>query len=94
MIFGVAKDYIARHDALPAHVFYGVGSFEGGGSMAADMKTLDEMLTAAKLKGYDSTLLVFDGDTHNSVFPSAITRGLRTLYDFAGENKPVVPPHS
>lgn len=94
MIFGVARDYIATHKELPARAFFSVGSFEGGGSMATDMKALDDELKAAHLAGYQSTLQVFDGETHNSVFPSAVTRGLRVFYDFKGENKPTVAPGS
>jgi predicted alpha/beta superfamily hydrolase len=100
MIFALARNYIAGHGALAAHVFYGVGAFEGGGTyesggtMADDMKAMDSLLTGAKLKGYESSLRVFTGETHNSVFPAAVTRGLRTLYGFAGEDKPVVAPHS
>ncbi len=94
MMFGLARDYIAKHDTLTANVFYGVGAYESGGAMADDMKAMDALFTGAGLKGYHSTLKVFDGETHNSVFPSAVTRGLRTLFDFAGENQPTVVPHT
>jgi hypothetical protein len=38
--------------------------------------------------------MVFDDETHNSVFPAAFTRGLRVLDSFKGENGPVAAPGS
>ena len=88
MIFRTATDYAAHHNDLPAHVFYGVGSLEDGGGMAADLQAFDAQLQAAKFPNYRSTVHVFDGETHNSVFPAALSRGLRTIYEFAGEDNP------
>jgi predicted alpha/beta superfamily hydrolase len=87
MMFGAAKAYIATHKGLPANVFYAVGSLERNSehAMVGDLQDWCAMLDAAKLAGYKSTMLVFDGDTHESVFPGALTRGLRVLDDFAGE---------
>jgi len=94
MVFDVMHAYLATHKELPARVFFSVGSFEGGGSMAADIKALDGELTAAHPAGYESEVHVFDGETHNSVFPSAFTRGVRVLYGYKGESGPVVAPGS
>ncbi|MGD0145111.1 MAG: alpha/beta hydrolase-fold protein [Rhizomicrobium sp.] len=83
-----ADRYIASHRSLHADVFYAVGAFEnhpGGETMVDDLKAWDAKLAAAHLKGYRATLMVFDGDIHNSVFPAALGRGLRVLDDFAGE---------
>jgi predicted alpha/beta superfamily hydrolase len=91
-IFRLADAYIAANKDLAAHVFYGVGSFEGGGSlessgaMAKDLQDFDAKMRAAKFPNYRSTVHVFEDETHNSVFPAAMSRGLRTIYDFAGEN--------
>jgi predicted alpha/beta superfamily hydrolase len=85
-IFRLEDAYVASHGDLTAHVFYGVGSLEGGGSMAADMQAFDARMTARNYAGYRSTAQVFEGETHNSIFPAALSRGLRTLYGFAGED--------
>lgn len=88
VIFKTARSYVARHKALKARVFYAVGSFENhkrSPKMVDDVRAMDKMLTDAKLTGYESAVQVFDGDTHNSVFPAALTRGLRILYDYKGE---------
>jgi hypothetical protein len=86
-MFGMAKNYLSAHKSLNAHVFYAAGALEAYSQhdMVADMRAWDAMLTAAKLDGYKSTVMVYDGDTHESVFPGALTRGLRVLSDFAGE---------
>lgn len=96
MIFRAADEYAAGHKDLAAHVFYGVGSLESGGSMARDLQDFDAHMQAAKFPNYRSTVQVFDGETHNSIFPAALSRGLRTIYDFAGEEevKPEEAPPS
>ena len=83
MMFTLAKRYIASHKALPAHVFYAIGSREG--IMVDDVNAMDTLFKKAKLEGYYSSLQVFEGDTHNSVFPGALTRGLRVLIGHDGE---------
>ena len=42
--------------------------------------------TDPKARMLVSTVHVFDGETHSSVFPAALSRSLRTIYDFAGED--------
>lgn len=87
MMFDMAKTYIATHKSLNVNVFYAVGALEANSqhNMVGDMRAWDAMLTAPKLDGYKSTVMVFDNDTHESVFPGALTRGLRVLSGFAGE---------
>ena len=87
MMFGLAKTYIAAHRSLPANVFYAVGSFEASSdhAMVDDLRAWNDLLAGAKLDGYKAQMMVFDGDTHESVFPGALTRGLRVLDDYAGE---------
>jgi predicted alpha/beta superfamily hydrolase len=93
MIFGVAQNFMATHRSLPAHVFYAVGSEENqppphGSMMVDDLKSFAALMKAADLSGYEATITVFDGETHNSVFPAALSRGLRVLYGFKGEESP------
>lgn len=95
MIFALAKRTLARHKALPARVVYAVGAFENqpkrGRPMVDDLKAFDALLTAAHPTGYESAVRVFKGETHNSIFPAALTRGLRILYRFKGEAAPKEP---
>lgn len=87
MMFSLATDYAKSHKSLPVDVFYAIGSFENQDDLAMvdDLKAFNAQLTAAHLQGYHSSLMVFDGDIHNSVFPAALERGLRVLDNFAGE---------
>ena len=90
MIFGVAQNFIATHRSLPVHVFYAVGSEENqpppeGSMMVDDLKAFAALMNAANLSDYNATVTVFEGETHNSVFPAALSRGLRVLYGFKGE---------
>ena len=65
-----------------ARVFFAVGSREAG-PMVDNLLELIE-----KLKSRGNTKLkvryqVFDGETHNSVFPGAVTRGLLAVFEEA-----------
>ena len=86
-MFGMAKNYIATHKSLAAKVFYAVGAREGNAEqqMVPDLRAWNDLLNDAHLSGYKATMMVFDDDTHESVFPGALTRGQRVLDDFAGE---------
>jgi hypothetical protein len=86
-MFGLAKTYLAKHKDLPANVFYAAGSYEhmSEHDMTTDLQNWNDLLSTAKPAGYTATMMIFDGDTHESVFPGALTRGLRVLDNFAGE---------
>jgi len=90
MIFGEAKKFIATHKSLPVKVFWSVGGEENqpppsGSPMVDYLIEFAAMMKDAKLEGYDSTVAVFPNETHNSVFPAALSRGLRALYGYKGE---------
>ncbi len=94
MIFAEAKKFIAEHRSLPVKVFWSVGGEENqpppeGSPMVDYLVEFAALMKDAKLDGYESTVMVFPDETHNSVFPAALSRGLRVLYDYKGEK----PPH-
>ena len=94
MIFAEAKKYIAEHRSLPVKVFWSVGGEENqpppeGSPMVDCLVEFAALMKDAKLDGYESTVMVFPDETHYSVFPAALSRGLRVLYDYKGEK----PPH-
>jgi predicted alpha/beta superfamily hydrolase len=85
MIFGAAKTFFATHRELPVKVFWSVGSEENhpqGIRMVDDLKEFATLMNDAHLSGYESELMVFDNESHHSVFPAALSRGLRALYGF------------
>lgn len=87
MIFAVESAYANRHQALPARVFFAIGDHENqpgiGRSMIDDLQELARRLRARNYQGLVLNNQVFPDETHNSIFPAALTRGLRVV--FAGE---------
>ncbi len=77
-MFEREQAYAAAHDDLTAHVFLSAGSQEPPITRA--VAQMDSTLSS---RGYDQLRLTrheFDGETHTSVPPAAISRGLRVLF--------------
>jgi predicted alpha/beta superfamily hydrolase len=68
--------YARTHDALPARVFLSVGADEGPELFTSFVSTL----AARRYRQLELSSHVFDGETHASVVPSALSRSLRFLY--------------
>lgn len=68
-----------------ARVFFAVGSMENQPQAnRAMVDDLEELVTQLKNRNHPKLqmrLKIFDGETHNSVFPAAVTRGLLTVFD-------------
>ncbi|MFM9863926.1 MAG: alpha/beta hydrolase [Micropepsaceae bacterium] len=68
-----------------ARVFFAVGSFENqpgaNRSMVDDLTELVEELKSRNNRNLIVRYRVFDGETHNSVFPGAVTRGLLSVFE-------------
>lgn len=70
-----------RTKKLDARVYLAVGAFEGDSDRAM---TGDLVAFAKRLKKYEGLALrsaVLDGETHNSVFPRALSDGLRFVFE-------------
>lgn len=67
-----------------ANVFFAVGSFENQpANNRAMVDDLTEFVTKLKSRNNPRLVLhyrIYDGETHNSVFPGAVTRGLLTVF--------------
>jgi len=63
-----------------ARVFYAVGANENQ-IMEDDLAELVKKLRSRGSPGLQVTMRVYEGETHNSVFPGAVTRGLLTVFD-------------
>ncbi|MCB0833980.1 MAG: alpha/beta hydrolase [Bacteroidetes bacterium] len=83
VIFNLEKTSSSLHK-VNAKVFFGVGSFENqpnvGRAMVDDMQELIVKLKSRAYSGLSVDSQVFDGETHNSVFPAALSRGLRVVF--------------
>jgi predicted alpha/beta superfamily hydrolase len=84
MLFEAEAQYAATHADLAARVFLSAGGLEeppdSTFQMISNVKALVEQLRDRCYPSLALTSHVFDDETHLSVSPSAITRGLRTLY--------------
>lgn len=83
VIFRFERELAGKGKDLKAHVFFGVGSYENqpwnGRAMVDDIKELVALLRTRSYKSLTIDSTVFPDETHNSVFPSAFTRGVRVL---------------
>lgn len=65
-------------------VFFGVGSFENqparGWPMVDDMTRMADTLQSLAIEGLTIRAVVFDDEIHNSIFPTAFTRRVRTIF--------------
>lgn len=70
---------------MPARLFLGVGALEEAQDAEARMvSNLYELEARLRARGYpnlDLTLQVFADESHMTVFPAAMTRGLRWVFD-------------
>lgn len=82
VIFKMESAYAKKSSELPAKVFLSVGSLEDlpEDMMVHHLRELATILRLRKFAGLDITSIVFDDETHDSVTPSAFSKGLRALY--------------
>lgn len=70
-----------------ARVFFAVGTFENqpanNRAMVDDLTELVDKLQSRNNPRLVVRYKIYDGETHNSVFPGAVTRGLLTVFDGA-----------
>jgi hypothetical protein len=73
----------ARGEPANANVFLSVGALENP-VMPNDLKDFYDRLKSRNRPGLKLTLQVFEDERHDSVFPGAVTRGLRTVFESLG----------
>ncbi len=81
-----AHFFAAGHKDLAAQVFISAGSSEPD-EMIPDVKQLVKILRSRNYKGLEITERIFDNETHFSVTPFALSRGLRVLYNTGIDKK-------
>jgi len=81
-VMRLGEKYLASHDALPATVFLGVGGLEEGGAfkMSTNVLRLERMLRAKKLSGLSLTARIFPDESHTTVAPMNLIRGLVAVF--------------
>lgn len=73
----------ARGEPSNANVFLSVGALENP-AMPNDLRDFYNRLKSRNRPGLKLTLQIFDDERHDSVFPAAVTRGLRTVFESLG----------
>jgi uncharacterized protein len=81
-MFGLEAAFAKRQRKLPARIFFSVGAREGNAErdMVEDLRGFARQVERRGYKGLTVRAHVFDEENHNSVFPSALSRGLRFLH--------------
>jgi predicted alpha/beta superfamily hydrolase len=83
VVFQYESQYAAAHKDLPARVFLSCGSLEDA-RMIGPVQKMIETLKGRNYGGLQLTDHEFDGETHISGIPTAISRGLRVLLASGG----------
>jgi predicted alpha/beta superfamily hydrolase len=83
-IFHIEQAFSESHDTLNAKVYFCVGQWENSKKlnifMPADQKNFVRQIKSRNYKGLTLSSHVFQRETHNSVFPAALSRGLRVVF--------------
>ena len=87
MLFDLEAQLADRSEDLAARVFLGVGALEEGQGvpwmerfqMVTNVRSLEQRLNARRYPSLELTVHVFEDETHTSVVPAVVTRGLRQL---------------
>jgi predicted alpha/beta superfamily hydrolase len=77
------KFAVTRKDKeLPIKLFLSAGSRETNAqqNVVEDLEKFYDQVTARDYSRLAIQMMVFDDETHNSIFPAALTRGLRFIY--------------
>jgi predicted alpha/beta superfamily hydrolase len=84
-VMGVAEKYLASHNDIQAKIFLGVGGLEEGGPgsdfrMVTNTLKLERMIRAKNMPGVSLTAHVFPDETHTTVAPMNLIRGLVAVF--------------
>jgi predicted alpha/beta superfamily hydrolase len=77
--FKMEQAFAENNDTIPADVMLSVGALEGE-QMVPPMQELGNALKARSYKSLNLTTHVFENETHLSVQPGTLSRGLRVVY--------------
>lgn len=79
-MFRLERAFAESHRSLPARVALAAGGHENP-RMAADMNALAARLAEHAYAGLELDAHVFPDDHHDSIFPTALSRGLRFVFE-------------
>jgi predicted alpha/beta superfamily hydrolase len=81
-VLKLATAYVKTHDDLSATVFIGIGALEENASshMVTNFLRLETMLRTRKYSGLQLTTRIFADETHVTVYPMNLVRGLVSVF--------------
>jgi uncharacterized protein len=81
-MFGLEEAFAKAHRERPGKIFFSVGANEGNAErdMVRDLEQFARQVERRRYAGLSTRAHVFPDENHNSVFPSALSRGLRFLH--------------
>jgi hypothetical protein len=83
-LFALEAALAARADDLNAHLFLAAGALEEAHdarqAFVSNLYAMEAQLRSRAYPSLDLALRVFDGETHMSVYPGAVTRGLGEVF--------------
>lgn len=81
--------YAERAKDIPVDLYLSIGGLEElmdiRGRMVSNVYRLESMLRHRKYPGLTLSMDVFPEETHMSVFPASVTRGLRSVFHLRGD---------
>lgn len=82
LLMGMEEAFAQRVRALPVHLYAGVGIREVNSerNMVTDLQQFTGQLRTHGYEGLELQMHVLENETHNSVFPIVLTKGLRWVY--------------
>lgn len=82
MVFGVENGLAGSGGAGPGEMYFAVGSRERNSlrDMVVDLRAFDRQVDGHGYTGLRKRIDVLEDETHNSVFPRALSNGLRWLH--------------
>lgn len=79
LLYSLEANLAESTKELPVRLFMSVGALEAD-PMPSNMAALADRLASRGYRGFELTTKVFEGETHLSAAPGALSRGLRTLF--------------
>ena len=84
--FKYENDYYTKEKDLKAKVFMSAGTLEAiyepeFAAMVGNVEKLNRILTLRAYKGLELTCHIFENETHLSVIPATMSRGLRSVFE-------------
>lgn len=77
--FGYESNYGSRHADLEAHVYFAAGE-DDGRNILRDLRRMEQVLEERRYIGLEYEVRLFPDETHRTVFPIAVSHGLRFVF--------------